>query len=69
MDVSTCVNSVGPYDSSISILPSLVTGLLFGGIPPYILHVSNLRSSEIEKGKIDLVKVKSFILDYRSVTN
>ena len=71
MDVSTCVV---PYNLSISILfervlPSLVTGLLFGGIPPNILHVSNLKSSKFEKGKIDLVKVKSFILDYWSVNN
>ena len=58
MDASTCLKSVIPdiSNSSISILfervlPSLVSGLLFGGIPPYIIHISNL-NFEFEKGKL-----------------
>ena len=58
MDVYTCLKSVIPdmSNSSISILfemvlPSLVSGLLFGGIPPYIIHISNL-NFENEKGKM-----------------
>ena len=58
MDVSTCVNSDAPDNLNISILfervlPSLVTGQLFGGIPPYIFYISNLKSSGFEKGKIN----------------
>ena len=52
----SCLDSNIPGNASTSILfdkvlPSLVTGLLFGGIPPFILHISNLKSAEFRKGR------------------
>ena len=33
------------------VLPYLVQGLLFGGVPPYILHVSSSQADEFRNGE------------------
>ena len=60
MDLLTCSDIIKPDNSSISILfervlPSLVSGLLFGGMPPYIVHISNLKYGEFDKGKCVII--------------
>ena len=60
MDLLTCSNFIIPDNSNISILfervlPSLVSGLLFGGIPPYIVHISNLKYGEFDQGKCVII--------------
>ena len=58
MDFSTCLESAVPNNSSIfvdilfdRILPYLVRGILHGGVPPYILHITNRRYDEFQNGK------------------
>lgn len=63
MDFSTCLESAVPNNSSIfvdilidRILPYFVPGILHGGVPPYILHITNRRYDEFQNGKIETRK-------------
>ena len=38
------------------VIPYLVNGLLFGGIPPYLLHITSFRLDEFNKGKLHRIK-------------
>ena len=58
MDFSTCLESTVPNNSSMfvdilfdRVLPYLVQGILHGGVPPYILHITNRRYDEFRNGK------------------
>ena len=67
MNFSTCLESTASNNSSIfvdvlfdRVLPYLVQGLLYGGVPPYILHISDIRYGEFKNGK-SYFKSKTFV--------
>ena len=56
MNVSGCDanHELGDVTSSLllgRVLPYLIQGLLFGGVPPYILHVADFGSDHYGKCK------------------
>ena len=70
MNFSTCLESAVTNNSSIfvdvlfdRVLPYLVQGLLYGGVPSYILHVSNIRYGEFQSGK-SYFKLKTILPIY-----
>ena len=55
MEISTCLESATNNSSLLilfgRILPYLVQGLLFGGVAPYIIHISDVENGEFNNGK------------------
>ena len=55
MEVSTCLDSPTNNSSLLilfdSILPYLVQELLFGGVAPYIIHISDVKNGDFNNGK------------------
>ena len=55
MEVSTCLDLATNNSSLLilfdRILPHLVPGLLFEGVAPYIIHISDVENGEFSNGK------------------
>ena len=61
MNVSSCLKSnlTENYHMFIlfgRVIPYLVNGLLFGGIPPYLLHITCFKWDELDKGRLHRIK-------------
>ena len=44
------------------VLPYLVQGLLFGGVPPYVIHISDSQENGYDSGKFEFIRILNFQL-------